>query len=67
MKGKGKKFLAHGERVVLAFPSGAGYGDPKERDVAAIAHDLQRGYISEEAAMRDYGLTAQDIADLMRD
>lgn len=65
MKGKGKQFLAHGERVVLAFPGGAGYGDPKDRESAAIARDLVRGYISEESAMRDYGLTAQNIADIV--
>jgi N-methylhydantoinase B len=65
MKGKGKQFLVHGERVVLAFPGGAGYGDPKERDYTIIARDLVRGYITEAAAMRDYGLSAQQITEIV--
>ena len=31
MNGKGKQFVAHGRTVVMAFPGGAGYGDPGER------------------------------------
>ena len=28
MHGKGKQFVPHGRRVMLALPGGAGYGDP---------------------------------------
>ena len=62
MRGKGKQFVPHGEKVLLAFPGGAGYGDPKSRDKAAIMRDLARDYISVEAARRDYGLSDDDIA-----
>ena len=44
-------------RVLLAQPGGGGYGDPKERDRASVLEDLRQGYISIEAAERDYGVT----------
>ena len=53
--------MAHGRRVVLAFPGGAGYGPVSERDPKLVKRDLARGYISAETAERDYGLTQQDI------
>ena len=46
MRGKGKQFVPAGRRVQMAFPGGAGYGDPKDRDPKAIAADLRRGYIT---------------------
>ena len=61
MYGKGKQFVAHGRRVVLAFPGGAGYGPVSERDPELVKRDLARGYISAETAARDYGMTQQDI------
>ena len=57
MNGKGKQFVPHGRKVMLAFPGGAGYGDPKERDLNLVIRDLARGYISAETAQRDYGLS----------
>jgi len=64
MNGKGKQFVAHGRRVVMAFPGGAGYGDPSERSVDLVKRDLARGYISAETAARDYNLSAADIAEV---
>jgi N-methylhydantoinase B len=61
MYGKGKQFVAHGRRVVLAFPGGAGYGPVSERDPELVKRDLARGYISAETAARDYGMTQQEI------
>ncbi|MGI9506312.1 MAG: hydantoinase B/oxoprolinase family protein, partial [Geminicoccaceae bacterium] len=61
MRGKGKQFIPHGHRVLLAFPGGAGYGDPKERDRAHVKSDLARGYISADIAMRVYGLSDEDV------
>ena len=61
MNGKGKQFVAHGRKVVMAFPGGAGYGDPSERNKDAVMRDLARGYISAQTAARDYGLDAADI------
>ena len=62
MRVKGKQFVPHGGKVVMAFPGGAGYGNPAARDRALVRRDLARGYISAEAAACDYGLTPQDIA-----
>ena len=63
MNGKGKQFVAHGRRVVMAFPGGAGYGDPSERSVELVKRDLARGYISAETASKNYNLSAADIAE----
>ncbi len=62
MRGKGKQFVPHGRRVVMAFPGGAGYGDAAERPKAQVMRDLALGYISAETAALDYGLGAEDIA-----
>ncbi|MEP2717906.1 hydantoinase B/oxoprolinase family protein [Pseudophaeobacter sp.] len=64
MNGKGKQFVPHGRKVVMAFPGGAGYGDPSERPVELVKRDLARGYISAETAATDYNLSAEDIADV---
>jgi N-methylhydantoinase B len=61
MRGKGKQFVPHGRRVMMAFPGGAGYGDPKDRPVAQVKRDLARGYISAATAADVYGLDAADI------
>jgi N-methylhydantoinase B len=62
MRVKGKQFVPHGRKVVMAFPGGAGYGDPAERPKDLVKRDLAREYISEETARDDYGLSAEDIA-----
>lgn len=59
---KGKQFVPHGERVIMAFPGGAGYGDPSERSNDLVKRDLARGYISPKTAQQDYGLSKGDIA-----
>jgi len=38
-----------------ATNNGGGWGDPMERDIAAIAWDVRQGYVTREAAERDYG------------
>ena len=62
MRGKGKQFVAHGRRVVMAFPGGAGYGAAADRAKSSVMRDLARGYISVETAKRDYALSDTDIA-----
>jgi N-methylhydantoinase B len=47
--------LKRGQKVRLETPGGGGYGDPAERDRAAIERDVALGFVSEEAAERDYG------------
>lgn len=65
MRGKGKQFVPHGRRVMLAFPGGAGYGNASERDRNLVKRDLSRGYISAEAAARDYGLNDAEIETIL--
>ena len=64
MNGKGKQFVAHGRKVLMAFPAGAGYGNAAERPKDLVKRDLARGYISAETAARDYNLSAADIAEV---
>ncbi len=64
MRGKGKQFVPHGRRVEMAFPGGAGYGDPAQRSRSAVQRDLARGYISERVARDTYGLTDAEIAEV---
>ena len=61
MKGKGKQFVPHGRKVLMAFPGGAGYGEIANRDPASIRRDLALGYISETAARNIYGLSDAEI------
>lgn len=62
MRVKGKQFVPHGRRVVMAFPGGAGYGPVADRDPASLRRDLARGYISAQTAAEVYGLSGAEIA-----
>ena len=48
--------LRAGQRVRLETPGGGGWGNPAQRDRAAILRDVRLGYISKAAAVRDYGV-----------
>ncbi len=50
--------VREGDRVHVAMPGGGGFGDPAKRDPAAIASDIAEGYVSADAAERDYGTKA---------
>ncbi len=67
MQGKGKQFVPHGRRVMLAFPGGAGYGEAAQRDKQLVKRDLARGYISADIAKDDYGLTDAEVAQVLND
>ena len=45
LKGKGKQSIPYRSTVKMAFPGGAGYGDPLKRDLDQVRLDLQKGYI----------------------
>ncbi|WP_147124269.1 hydantoinase B/oxoprolinase family protein [Shimia ponticola] len=64
MRGKGKQFVPHGATVQMAFPGGAGYGPPKERDKSLAKRDLMLGYISPKTAHETYGLSEEEIAEV---
>ena len=46
------------------MPGAGGYGDPMERDRALIVHDLEEGYITPKSALRDYGLTEDELEQI---
>lgn len=47
--------IAPSQAVTLHFAGGGGYGSPGERSPAAVAADVQAGYVSAAAAASDYG------------
>ena len=50
--------IAAGERVRIMTGGGGGFGPPAERDEAAVRRDVREGYVTPEAARRDYGARA---------
>ena len=54
--GKALNQVLHaGDAYVLRSGGGGGFGSPLERDLAALERDVRCGYVSREAAERDYG------------
>ena len=54
--------LAAGDRVILRQPGGGGFGPAWQRDPAQVDADLRDGYVTPDAARRDYAV-AVDPAD----
>ena len=48
--------FANGDVLRVMSPGGGGYGDPRERDPAAVKRDLVEGKISADVARKVYGL-----------
>jgi N-methylhydantoinase B len=48
--------IAAGEVVRIMTGGGGGFGLPAERDPEAVVRDVREGYVSADAARRDYGL-----------
>jgi N-methylhydantoinase B len=46
--------IRQGQKVRLETPGGGGFGDPRARDPDRVVRDVRLGYISREAAQRDY-------------
>ena len=46
--------LEPGDSIIVETGGGGGYGPPSQRPRDLVERDLRRGYISEEAAARDY-------------
>jgi len=49
--------------IRITTANGGGFGDPRERDRAALADDLRNGYVTAEQAARDYGYLAPETAE----
>jgi N-methylhydantoinase B len=55
---KGAFVAPSGSLVMLDLPGSGGFGPPGQRDPALIKRDLINGYVTAEAAERDYGTSA---------
>jgi N-methylhydantoinase B len=53
---KSRSTVQPNQRITLLYAGGGGYGEPKSRERDAVRADLRDGYISPDAARRDFGL-----------
>ena len=49
-----------GERLIFDTPGGGGFGPPSKREPAKLLQDIACGYVSQKAAITDYG-SAHDL------
>ena len=59
--------IRRGQKVRLETPGGGGFGDPATREPERVMRDLRLGYISREAARRDYQVVLRDDGSLDAD
>jgi len=59
--------IRRGQKVRLETPGGGGFGDATTRELARVVRDVQFGYISREAAHRDYKVVLRDDGSLDAD
>jgi N-methylhydantoinase B len=55
--------LKAGDIFRLDTPGGGGYGDPLRRDPERVLADVREGFVSPEAAEREYGVTVKREGD----
>jgi N-methylhydantoinase B len=60
LRGMGRQTIPAGERLVVEFPGGGGYGDPTERDPDRVADDVRNGFVSADAARTLYRVALAD-------
>lgn len=58
--------IAPGEVIRIETTGGGGWGDPLERDPAAVVLDVVQGKVTEAGANRDYGVVLDHSADVPR-
>jgi N-methylhydantoinase B/oxoprolinase/acetone carboxylase alpha subunit len=51
--------LRQGDVFRLDAPGGGGHGDPLTRDAERVLADVREGFVSAEAAARDYGVVVR--------
>jgi N-methylhydantoinase B len=56
--------IRRGQKVRLETPGGGGFGNPATREPARVVRDVELGYISPEAARRDYKVVLHDDGTL---
>ena len=52
--------IRRGQKVRLETPGGGGFGDAATRDPERVARDVRFGYVTREAAARDYKVLLND-------
>jgi len=55
LKAKGLAVVPPGDRLVVEMPGGGGMGPAMDRVPEAVRRDVRLGYVSPEAAEREYG------------
>ena len=60
LSGKGRQPIPAGDRLILEMPGGAGFGEPFEREPELVALDVRDGFVTREAARRDYGVVLSE-------
>ena len=60
LRGMGVQTVPKDDRVVIRMPGGGGLGNPRRRPARVVAEDVRLGFISAEAAKRDYGVAVND-------
>jgi 5-oxoprolinase (ATP-hydrolysing)/N-methylhydantoinase A len=60
--GTGELVVLKDDRHVIevTLSGGSGYGDPLERPLAAVARDIEDGFVTPAAAARDYGVAVDE-------
>lgn len=61
---KGVHFIPEGEVVRWQVSGAGGYGLPLDRDPSFVLEDVADGYITREAAFRQYGVVVSDVMDV---
>jgi N-methylhydantoinase B len=56
LRGKGRQPVLTGDGVVMEMPGGGGLGDPLTREPGRVADDVRDGFVSRQAALKDYGV-----------
>jgi N-methylhydantoinase B len=54
LQAKGRQTIPPGQRLVAEMPGGGGLGDPRLRDRALLARDVEHGYLAPEQARELY-------------
>ncbi|MDF0600971.1 hydantoinase B/oxoprolinase family protein [Psychromarinibacter sp. C21-152] len=60
MGSKDTAILQPGDVLMVRSAGGGGRGNPMQREPWRVARDVARGYVSEAAAQRDYGVALSD-------
>jgi N-methylhydantoinase B len=63
--GKTEEFpVKTGDTVTVMMPGAAGFGDAFQRDPEAVLWDVEQGFVSREAAEREYGVVIDEAGAL---